>query len=55
MNFMNPNASDIRKLLIGLISKISSMENSKGYEPTSATYEEKVEAERNKSNANLLK
>lgn len=46
---------DVRNLLIALISKLSSKENSKGYEPQSLSYEEKLEAERAKRNAKVLK
>ena len=44
MIFINPNATEVRKLLIALISKISSMDDSKENNTATMTYEEKVAA-----------
>lgn len=42
-------------MLIALISKISARDNSKGYEPQSLSYEEKLEIEKSKKNNQILK
>jgi len=54
MVFINPNPSDVRKLLVSLISRMSAMESNKPEEQT-MTYEEKLETERNRKKAELLK
>jgi hypothetical protein len=54
MVFINPNPSDVRKLFVSLISRMSAMESTKPEEQT-LTYEEKLETERNRKKAELLK
>ncbi len=53
MIFINPNPTDLRKLLVSLISKMSAIENSKPDE-SSLTYEEKLESERIKTRTKIL-
>jgi len=54
MVFINPSPSDVRKLLVSLISRMSAMESTKPEEHT-MTYEEKLDSERNRKKIELLK